>query len=48
MYSLPVRKDRGDGRKRGGVLIAVHKDLTSVESYSPADCEIAWAKFSHT
>ena len=40
------RKDRAFGEK-GGVLIAVHNDIISVEQSSPADCEIVWTKISH-
>lgn len=32
---------------KGGVLIAIHNDIISVEQSSPADCKIVWTKISH-
>jgi hypothetical protein len=46
LHPPPNRKDR-ETWKKGGVLIAVHSDIISVDQSSPADCEIVWTKISH-
>ena len=46
LHPPPNRKDRASGDK-GGVLIAIHCDIISIEQSSSADCEIVWTKISH-
>lgn len=47
LHPPPNRRDRDTGEKGGGVLIAVHSDIISVEQSAPVDCEIVWTKITH-